>query len=131
MLERAQGEVKGNYLSISKIWEEVRVALHRNCIDGPGAEGHINLLKSFFNVLPAVPLRYRSPADVDRFLSTLRAHPKTEPLQVCQASLALRILYQEVLKFPWAVAKDWPAATRGPGPLSTPRGLPCGRTAAG
>ena len=115
MLERSQGEVKGDYLSISKIWEEVREALHRNCIDGPGAEGHVNLLKRFFNVLPAVPLRDRSPADIDGFLSTLRAHPKTEPSQVGQASLALRILYQEVLKFPWAVAKDWPAAARGPG----------------
>jgi len=115
MVERAQGEVKGNYLSISKIWEEVGVALHRNCIDGPEAEGHINLLKSFFNVLPAVPLRDRSPADVDRFLSALRAHPKTEPSRVCQAALALRILYQEVLKSPWADAKDWPVATRVPG----------------
>jgi len=87
MLESAQGEVKGNYLSISKIWEEVRVALHRNCIAGPVAEAHINLLKSFFNALPAVPLRDRSPADVDRFLRILRAHPKTEPSQVCQAAL--------------------------------------------
>ena len=116
MVERSQGQVKGKYLNISMIWEELTAELHRRGFDGPSTELHVNWAKSFWNESPGVLLRDRSSADVDRFLTSLRANPKIKPSYIGHAADALQILFREVLDAPWADAADWPMASRVSGP---------------
>jgi integron integrase len=110
MLEANEDAVKGKYLAISRIWEELAAALHRQGFEGSSAAAHLNLAKRFSTMLPAVPLRDRLPRDIAAFLSTLAAEPKAEPSQLEQASRVLRLLYQQVLATPWAVLQEWPGS---------------------
>lgn len=117
--------VKGKYLDISTIWEELSAALLRGGIDAATAEVRVNWARSFLNGSPSVPLADRSAGDIDRFLASLLEVRRFDARYQQHAADALRVLYREVLMVPWAVAKDWSPATSGPGrPVAAAQAAP-------
>jgi integron integrase len=87
------------------------------------AEWFVRWARRFARFALGVPLRVRTAAHVTAFLSDLEQQANVEPRQVDQAQEALRVLYQECLRLPWA--RPWPFHTDA---KETARGLSQGES---
>jgi integron integrase len=86
-------------------WEAYRSAVMSKSVPEAKAEWYVKWAQSFARS-SAGPLKSRKPEQVKAFLDSLASRSAVRPWQLTQASEALRILFQNVLKTPWA--KKWP-----------------------
>jgi len=82
-------------------WENYRSAVLKLSIPEARAEWYVKWAQRFALSAPGA-LKSRNASHVNAFLDNLSAQTSVEGWQVAQASEALRILYQDVLKVSWA-----------------------------
>jgi hypothetical protein len=86
-------------------WERYRQVV----MDAGVAEGvavwYRRHVERFIGFLRPRRLREATPGDIGEFLLRIHRQPDTEDWQVQQADQALRLLYQELVKTPWAA--EW------------------------
>ncbi|MHB8880947.1 MAG: integron integrase [Thermodesulfovibrionales bacterium] len=77
------------------------------------ARWYVNWAEQFARSVRSVPLRTRGPEHIRNYLQDLSTKPNIKEWQIIQASDALKLLYQEFLKVPWAA--EWPVHLREAG----------------
>lgn len=85
---------------------DYRAAILRQGVPRARADWLVRWAQPFARVLPGVPLRSRTAAHVQAFLSTFGQPAHVAPWQVEQGQDALQVLYQECLPLPWI--RPWP-----------------------
>lgn len=89
-------------------WQSYRASVLKQGIPETQAKWYVTWAESFAKFQKGVPLKARSAKQVKAFLSNLENQPAIEVWQVEQAQKALRLLYVDFLKVPWATGKTPP-----------------------
>jgi hypothetical protein len=109
-------------------WERYREVVLAAGVEESVAVWYRRHVEHFIAFLKPRRLREARPADVSDFLLRIHREPDTEAWHARQADKALRILYQQMVKTPWAaewsvplpleeVAESVPSAELGRGPV--------------
>ncbi len=87
-------------------WHEYLALVISQGVPEAKARWYMKWAEQFARSVPAVPLRDRSADHIRNYLRELSRNPNIKKWQLEQAAQALRMLYREFLKIPWAV--NWP-----------------------
>lgn len=91
---------------VKQLWPGYRAAILHQGMPHARAAWLVRWAQRFARTLPGVPLRSRTAAHVQAFLSTFAQPANIEPWQVEQGQEALQVLDQQCLPLPWA--RPWP-----------------------
>jgi integron integrase len=86
-------------------WERYRARLLAGGVKEEFTVWYRRHVEGFVRFIQPHTLRQAQPADVSEFLFRLHRQPDTQAWHVQQADQALRVLYQEIVKTPWA--REW------------------------
>ncbi len=86
-------------------WLNYRTSVLRQGISEAKAEWYVTWAENFAKFQKGVPLRARTVKQIKDFLSNLESQSGFEAWQVDQVKKALRLLYVDFLKVPWATRK--------------------------
>jgi integron integrase len=105
------GDVNERNAVDSDFWRSFGEIVNDSGVPGHRVRWYVNWTQQFARFLPDLPLADRQQSHVTAFLATLQTNPALQPWQIAQAGDALRLLYQKLLRTPWALdGKPWPTA---------------------
>jgi integron integrase len=95
-----------------EFWSEYKRYVMKTGINEKTAMWYTNWIKQFAAYLTKIPLYECSASDVKDFLSQLDRNPDIQKWQVKQAQSALRVLFRDFLRIPWALKKACTGSAR-------------------
>ena len=110
MEDKGQGpDTEGGSSAEDRFWERYRLLVVKAGVKDGVAVWYRRHVEAFIRFLKPRRLREAGPGDVAGFLVRMRRRRDTSSWHVRQADKALRLLYQGMVKTPWA--SEWSVPT--------------------
>jgi integron integrase len=92
-----------------QIWDEMKDLLIKKNTYPPTIPWLVKWAQSFVKDLKEKPLDKAEPQDIRNFINKINSYPSIQLFQLKQANLALKTLFNDILKCDWA--KNWPVSS--------------------
>jgi integron integrase len=96
----------------AQFWREYQSIVANTQVSPKAMEWYMRWAQAFEKALPGIPLRERTPEDVQAYLDALVRRNRYKDWQLKQANEALRLLFGEYLALPWT--RPWPVRIEPP-----------------
>ena len=104
-----QNMAQENSNAIERFWKRYRTILADHNINGKNADWHRRWVDSFIQATNNTRLQDKTAEDLNAYLSKIVTRTNLEDWQYLQILEALRLLFQKMLKLPWAHHFPWEA----------------------